>query len=701
LIGFAILNLETKVFIDTNILTYVNKGDYEVRKRIFYVMIGTILILLTMSFNQALGYSDEYRINNLVIDHIEEQSGIPLGPDWYTKPTSYSQLVSWYQTLESNYPDYIEIFKANELYGTGIVYGGYDLYYVRITNENLGLYKPEVLFLGGPHGDETVGTIGLYWFTDWLMRMAFTDEIHEEFSKDYLQWIIDNREIYIEVSHNPYGFDHGPQRYDGHGWDLNREADYDGPGSPTGGIWASVPGKTLRQFIDHHLIRVGCDFHGGVRMLIYPWADTHSNVQGTSPISGASYGHAPPDFYFYDAEGLRVGDFIGDYGGNLYSGNIGPIRDLLWYSIKGGIAPWAYGADVETNPAEDPYVQDEIYGNYPGAGVLWISPEMSDIKNPSESSFGNDTIHRYGAEVRRFVLHQADLAQPYLRWQPGTIENDAEVEPDTSIPLNWQVNGSLVVDHTYIQWGNNPDPINNYSHTTSDYDEHAGDYYGGTGWDDAESGSTNGVTYSENILLSTPGDYYFVAKAQVDQIYANVLRPDVYGDNPYLRLLKERTNDDYYEMLVGSDGTEEIFGQTWWYSPILHVKVINDPPNKPSKPSGPKNGKPGIEYTYTTKTVDINGDKVYFQWDWDDGTVSDWEGPYYSSQTVESNHTWAEKGTYQVKVKAKDVHEDESLWSDPLSVTMPRNKMLSRSVLQIFLERIQYMFLILWKILSL
>jgi hypothetical protein len=565
----------------------------------------------------------------------------------------------------------MEVFKANELYGTGVVSGGYDLYYVRITNESLGLHKPEVLFLGSPHGDETVGGIGLYWFTDWLMRMTFTEETNEEFSKDYLQWMIDNREIYIEVLHNPYGFDHGPQRYDGNSWDLNREADYDGPGSPTGGIWASVPGQTLVEFIDNHLIRLGCDFHGGVRMLLYPWADTHSNVQGTSPISGANYYSAPPDFYFYDAEGLRVGDFMGDYGGNLYSGNIGTIHELIWYSVKGGIAPWAYGSDTDKNPVEAPYVD---YGPYPGAGILWMSPEMSVTKNPSETSFGNDTIHRYGAEVRRYVLHQTDLAQPYILFQPGTIENNADVEPGSAVPINWQVNGSLVVDHTYIQWGTDPDPINNPEHTTSDYDEHAGDYLGGTGWDDAENGATSGVTYSENLILSTPGDYYFVVKAQVDQVYSDVLRPDVYGDNPYLRLVKERTNDEYYEMIEGTDGTEEIFGQTWWYSPIIHVTVVSDPPEKPDTPDGETTGSPGETYLYSTSTVDPDGDKVYYMWDWGDGNYSSWLGPFVSGETATASYSWSEKGTYSIRVKAKDIFDEESDWSDPLSVSMPKNQ---------------------------
>ncbi|UCF49136.1 MAG: PKD domain-containing protein [Thermoplasmatales archaeon] len=643
-------------------------------------MLGNITFAVAYS-NEMLSVSEEHIIKNNDVEPL-------MAPDWYSKPASYEELVGWYLALEADYPDYLEVFKANELYDTGIATGGYDMYYVRITNEALGLHKPEVLFLGNPHGDEVVGCVGLYWFTDWLMRMAFTDEKNDEFSKEYLQWIIDNREIYIEVLHNPYGYDHGPQRYDGNGWDLNREADMDGPGSPTGGIWASVPGKTLVEFINNHLCRVGADFHAGVRMILYPWGSHHSNVIGQSPISGYSYTYAPPDFYYFDTSSLRVGSFMGNYGGELDENNIGTIPGTVGYPVQGGICPWGYGADIDKNPVEDPYVQND---HYPGAGLLWLSPEMSQIKNVPESDFGNDTIDRYGAEVRWFVLHHTDLAQPYVSWHPSSIENNGEIPPGT-IPLKWQVNGSMVVDHTYIQWGTDPDPINNYEHTTPDNDEYAGKYIGGTGWDGAETGSTNGVIYDGNLYISTPGDYYFVAKAQVDQVYADVLRPDIYGDDPYLRLIKERTNDSYYEVLEGTDGTEEIFGQTWWYSDIIHVSVVNDAPNIPTKPDGPKNGKVGIEYTYSTKTFDDDGDKVYYQWDWDDGTTSDWEGPYFSGETVEATHTWTSAGNYQVKVKSKDVFEYESEWSDSLGVSIPRARVSMISLLTRIIEQIKIRF---------
>ncbi|MCX6660988.1 MAG: hypothetical protein NTY91_00380 [Euryarchaeota archaeon] len=101
----------------------------------------------------------------------------------------------------------------------------------------------------------------------------------------------------------------------------------------------------------------------------------------------------------------------------------------------------------------------------------------------------------------------------------------------------------------------------------------------------------------------------------------------------------------------------------------------NSPPNKPNKPSGPATGKPGTVYTYSTSTTDPNGDQVYYLWDWGDGSQSNWLGPYNSGVTVSTTHTWG-KGSYSIKVKAKDTFGTESNWSDPLTITMPKSTLI-------------------------
>ncbi len=67
-------------------------------------------------------------------------------------------------------------------------------------------------------------------------------------------------------------------------------------------------------------------------------------------------------------------------------------------------------------------------------------------------------------------------------------------------------------------------------------------------------------------------------------------------------------------------------------------------------------------------TLDPDGDDVFYLIDWDDGTTSDWLGPYQSGEIVEITHEWTEPGTYGIKAKAKDIHDGESDWSDPFTI---------------------------------
>jgi hypothetical protein len=102
--------------------------------------------------------------------------------------------------------------------------------------------------------------------------------------------------------------------------------------------------------------------------------------------------------------------------------------------------------------------------------------------------------------------------------------------------------------------------------------------------------------------------------------------------------------------------------------PAQRVKTMTRPPGTPERPSGPTKGIVGVNYTYSTRTTDPDGDRVYYQWNWGDGSTSDWIGPFDSSESASVNHSWPEAGTYNVTVKAKDIYGIESGWSIPLTV---------------------------------
>jgi hypothetical protein len=66
---------------------------------------------------------------------------------------------------------------------------------------------------------------------------------------------------------------------------------------------------------------------------------------------------------------------------------------------------------------------------------------------------------------------------------------------------------------------------------------------------------------------------------------------------------------------------------------------------------------------------------MYYLYDWGDGTTSNWVKQQDSGDGV-ATHTWTLRGTYEVKVKAKDIYGVESDWSEPLPITMPKNLLL-------------------------
>jgi hypothetical protein len=72
---------------------------------------------------------------------------------------------------------------------------------------------------------------------------------------------------------------------------------------------------------------------------------------------------------------------------------------------------------------------------------------------------------------------------------------------------------------------------------------------------------------------------------------------------------------------------------------------------------------------------------------WGDGTDSGWTDPIASGKTVSASHVWTSEGTYEIKVKARDIPNfAESEWSDPLSVSMPRNRLINNPLFIEFID---------------
>ncbi len=102
--------------------------------------------------------------------------------------------------------------------------------------------------------------------------------------------------------------------------------------------------------------------------------------------------------------------------------------------------------------------------------------------------------------------------------------------------------------------------------------------------------------------------------------------------------------------------------------PVMADNTDNHPPAKPTI-TGPSSGKAGETYTYTATTIDPDGDKIFYCFDWGDG--NEFCSNYVNSgESIDAQHSWSSKGTYTVKVIATDEHGAKS---EPatLTVSMP------------------------------
>ena len=111
---------------------------------------------------------------------------------------------------------------------------------------------------------------------------------------------------------------------------------------------------------------------------------------------------------------------------------------------------------------------------------------------------------------------------------------------------------------------------------------------------------------------------------------------------------------------TGSDTSDDTFS------------IINDYNFPPINPQiiGPPAGGKNINFSFTASTTDPEGDQISYLFDWGDGNYSTWIGPVNSSESVTATWTWRTDGTYNVRVKAKDIFDGESDWSDahPISI---------------------------------
>jgi len=109
--------------------------------------------------------------------------------------------------------------------------------------------------------------------------------------------------------------------------------------------------------------------------------------------------------------------------------------------------------------------------------------------------------------------------------------------------------------------------------------------------------------------------------------------------------------------------------QTSGWSEPCEITIYNEVPEVPEDLSGTGEGIVQELYQFSVSTMDPDGHKVKYRFDWGDGknttTLS-----VQSEEVVNATHKWKTRSTFQIRVKAIDEYGAMSNWSVPLNITI-------------------------------
>ncbi|TMW65885.1 hypothetical protein Poli38472_003650 [Pythium oligandrum] len=496
---------------------------------------------------------------------------------------TYSQIVDAMLALQTKYPQYVEVFTAQERYGLPerselkCTRNGASEpckhYVIKITNESTlpDAQRPEVFFSGALHGDERVGPQSAIALAELLVDHAGRAD-----GNAWIKRLVNTRTIVIMPTTNAYGYDKNTREE--RSVDPNRDFPYSKTGSA---CFQSMAARAVNEVWRNHLFQLSITWHGGMRVVSYEWGSYNHALNSNGEGSQIS-----PD----DRGQFFIGKGLSRFGGKFQEDSTyypdGRMNDLV-YAVDGGMEDWAYAASWEnayTTPKPIGVCNPTTYGGYSTAKSTYgdathrafnILIETSTSKQPSATSLGNNaalsdsaladflpsttTVGHVPRNVR-IGLYYIDIVQPYLQFK--TAPTNASASASTS--FTWEVAGAITVDSTQIQYSKSED-LSSPTISTSQT--------GVTRWYHADMGSSSGTNnkglFTQAIKFPSSGTYYVQAIATVDQNWAQQPSKPVPNVKPQTHIVNARTNSAWKY----SANNKTVTGQLVWKSPVVKVVV--------------------------------------------------------------------------------------------------------------------------------
>lgn len=349
---------------------------------------------------------------------------------------------------------------------------------------------------------------------------------------------------------------------------------------------------------------------------------------------------------------------------------IGSWDDYLYALYPNGTMKWkiSVGYGTETNPsiASDGTIYvggwEYLWAIYPNGTLKWsfFLGEDRHIHQSSPAISADGTIY-FGTNIGdagggEIIAVNTDGTE---KWRKMIADNWVESSPSISEDGTVYIGSSYSIDSGYL-----------YAFGVKELEASAdGPYYGLINEPVQFTGSSSGGYYPHSYHWDF-GDTHTSEEQNPIHTYTDA--------------------GNYTVTLIVTDNTSNTNSDTTW----AWIQETNTLPDKPII-DGTIDGNVGTSYPYIVSTSDPDESIIWYYIDWGDNSNTGWIGPYDSGTEITRLHAWNKKGTYIIRVKAKDPYNSESLEAT-LEVTMPRNRVLYGSLFIRFLER----FPILQKILN-
>jgi hypothetical protein len=617
---------------------------------------------------------------NILFENLQEMNNFIYGTEFLQFHT-YAQMTEELQNIANDYSEIAQLYDLGHSIQGRVIWG------LKITdNPTVEENEPEVRICGCHHGNEIMSV-------ELPLLMAW--DLVQNYSIDpYIQNLVDNREIWIIPMVNPDGREMGT-RYNANGVDINRDYGYmwGGEGSSPSPFSQPETQAIRNHALDNNIV-LSLSYHTTEAIVNYIW-----NYKG-QPV----------------ADHDVVVELSEQYGSH---NDYWVVEGYDWYQTRGDTNDFSYGCRGDID-----WTIETQNTNIPQAWDLHREAMLEIIEAANMGLSGIVTDEETGLPIAATIWIEEAYWPCFT--DPKIGDYHKVLLPGT-YTVHYRANGYIEQTHTVEVIADEPTvldvalkPENNYYAyqvtLCSFYDPFS--YPNNFQNNPTEAISAMGPP--DDICASLGKGGYIVLDMGEEGIIID------HENETDFKIFEGGPTQDGYTVYVSSNwsgpwinmgqamGTAEFDLANVSVESAQFVKIVDDndgsateqnpgvdidavqhlvyeiipPNNPPSTPeiNGSTKGKVGLQQTYKFVSTDPDGDNVYYFIFWGDGNYNGWLGPYNSSAEISVNHSWSEKGTYNIQAKAKDIYGNESGWAT-LTVTMPRTRIFINPKLLQILER--------------